>query len=537
MDTARGGDAQGDVSWRVRPCPLFAMYARILIGALLLLRCPGEATPSRPHVVIIMADDLGYSDIGAYGGEIATPHLDRLAQRGLRFRTFYNAGRCCPTRAALLTGQYPHRVGMGAMVSSLGSAPAPGPYQGYLSDDAVTLAEMLRDAGYRTYMSGKWHIGEKPEHWPRRRGFDRYFGLISGASSYYELIHDQGRVRQMALDDTSWEPTGDDFYMTDEFSRRAVDFLGEHEASFADDPFFLYLAYTAPHWPLHAPPEDIDKYRKRYDIGWDSLRAERHARMLDLGVIDHTYDPPGRPAGLAAWEEVEDKQDWALRMAVYAAMIDRMDQGIGQVVAQLEAMGALDNTLLFFLSDNGGCAESVEGRRLHDNTKAPGERGSYVAYQEGWAYASNTPFRLYKQWAHEGGIATPLIAHWPRGVARTGRIVDEAAHVIDLMATLGDITGMPVSSDGKSFLPVFSSAPSEDASRALYWEHIGNGAVRQGRWKLVRDRRLERWELYDLETDPTETRDLAARYPQRARQLEEQWRAWADSVGVFARDQ
>ena len=522
--------------------PLFFAVA-LLLNVLACATAP--VAVERPNVVIILVDDMGYSDIGAYGGEIATPNLDNLAENGLRFRHFYNAARCCPTRAALLTGQYPHLAGMGRMVSSLGSDPTLGPYQGFLNDQSVTLAELLGGAGYRTYMSGKWHVGEKPEHWPRQRGFDRYFGLISGASSYYEIIKDQPRVRRMALDDEAWEPPAEGFYMTDAFTERAVGFLRDHQADHAETPFFLYLAYTAPHWPLHALPEDIAKYQDRYAIGWDSLRAERHRRMLEMGVIDERYALSPRPASIPAWEDAEDKDDWALRMAVYAAMIDRVDQGIGAVLETLGAMDALDNTLVLFLSDNGGCAEGIEGRQLHNPEAEIGTRGSYVAYKEPWGNASNTPFRLYKQWTHEGGIATPLIAHWPRGIAQPGRFTDEVGHVIDVMSTISEIAGVayPDSLDGrpvhppqgKSLAPLFAQDQSLDEERTLFWEHIGNRAVRQGKWKLSYDRRAEVWELYDLDADPTELHDLSADNPEQARQLEALWQAWAEDIGVFDR--
>ncbi len=486
-----------------------------------------------PNIVVILADDLGYSDIGAYGGEIHTPNLDSLAYGGVRFRQFYNAGRCCPTRAALLTGRYPHAVGMGRMVSALNSSPESGPYQGYLSEQAETLAEMLRTAGYKTYMSGKWHVGEKPEHWPRQRGFDRYFGLISGASSYFEIIRDQPRVRQMALDDEPWMPPDSGFYMTDAFTDWAVAYLKGHQVG---SPFFLYLAYTAPHWPLHALPEDIAKYADRYDAGWDVLRDERYARQLALGLIDSSWVLSPRPPNLPAWDDEPDQANWARRMAVYAAMVDRMDQGIGRVVDILRSMNALDNTLIVFLSDNGGCAESVDGRNLHDPTTRVGDRGSYQAYGEAWANASNTPLRLYKQWVHEGGIATPFIVHWPHGIAGPGRITDSPGHVIDLMATIGDLAGANMETmDGQSLVPVLSDASAAIPDRTLYWEHIGNRAIRRGDWKLVSDRRTGEWELFNLATDPTELHDLATRHPDMVHRLAEAWQTWADSIGVHER--
>ena len=500
------------------------------VFAFLLYGCTEAPGPPPPNIVIILADDLGYSDIGAYGGEIATTNLDALAAGGLRFRQFYNAGRCCPTRASLLTGKYPHAAGMGGMVSNRGTTIRPGPYQGYLSAEATTMAEMLRNEGYRTYMSGKWHVGERPQHWPRQRGFDRYFGLISGASSYYELIADQPRVRQMALDDRRWTPPDSGFYMTDAFTDYGVQFLAEHDEG---QPFFLYLAYTAPHWPLHALPEDIARYRDRYHIGWDSLRVERHVRMLEMGIIDERHALPPRPPGLESWEDADNKEDWALRMAVYAAMVDRMDQGIGRIMEQLRAMGAWENTLVMFLADNGGCAESVVYRQLHDPSTQPGERGSYVAYQEGWAMASNTPFRLYKQWVHEGGILTPFIAHWPAGINGTGTINDSPGHVMDLLPTLQELAGTdPESVNGISLAAQFSEAEPVPDERTIFWEHIGHRAVRQGDWKLVMDRRVGEWELYNLATDPVEQQDLISSHSDLAQDLAGRWHTWADSLGV-----
>ncbi len=487
-------------------------------------------SPERPNILIIMADDLGYSDIGSYGGEIHTPNLDTLAINGVRFRQFYNAGRCCPTRASLLTGRYPHGAGMGAMVSSVDRELTTGPYQGYLSESATTLAEMLLDAGYSTYMSGKWHVGERTQHWPRMRGFERYFGLISGASSYYEIIENQPRKRQMALDDDTWSPPDSGFYMTDAFTDYAVEFLQSHTSN---KPFLLYLAYTAPHWPLHALPEDIARYENQYGDGWDVLRQERYARMRTMGVVDENYALSPRPADLPAWQDQPNKEDWSLRMSVYAAMVDRMDQGIGRVLDQLRTMGELDNTLVLFLSDNGGCAESVDGRQLHDPNTTVGERGSYLAYEEAWANASNTPFRLYKQWTHEGGIATPLVAHWPLGIDGPGRIVDEPGHVIDLLATIADVSHATLpQTDGTSLLPLLNTQHYEWPDRTLYWEHIGNRAIRQGNWKLVWDRNRAEWELYNLTTDATEIYDLVLEAPQIASHLQRRWEAWADSIGV-----
>ena len=501
-----------------------------------------KAQEERPNLVIILADDLGYSDVGAYGSEIETPHLDRLAENGLRFRQFYNAARCCPTRASLLTGLYPHQAGMGAMVSAVDEEPEPGPYQGFLNDQSVTLAEVLGEAGYRTYMSGKWHVGERPEHWPTKRGFDRYWGLISGASSYFEIITEQPRLRQIALDGKPWSPPDSGFYMTDATSDFAVDFLEAHAEEHEEKSFFLYLAYTAPHWPLHALPEDIAKYEGRYDAGWEALREERYRRMQAINLLGEQHVLSPRPATVPRWADADSTLEWARRMEVYAAMVDRMDQGIGRVLAQLEAMGADENTLVLFLSDNGASPEDITGRNLNNPDVPIGLRGSYVAYREPWANASNTPFRLYKSWTQEGGIATPLIAHWPQGIQTSGGFSDETGHVIDFMATALDLAGTayPDSVDGrpitplegKSLAPIFQNG-ERDGHDVLYWEHIGNKAVRQGDWKLAYDaRRSEQWGLYNLAEDPTELHDLSEAHPEKRQELMELYEAWAGRIGV-----
>jgi arylsulfatase len=503
------------------------------------LRWAGAAQGTRPNIVVILADDMGFSDIGCYGGEVATPHLDALANNGLRLTQGYSAARCCPTRAALLTGLYPHQAGVGKMVSNADSRIHEGPYQGFLNDHCVTLAEALKPAGYKTYMSGKWHVGERPEHWPRKRGFDRYFGLISGASSYWEILDQPGRMRQMALDDEPFTPTPGEFYMTDAFTDYAETFIDEHEGS---DPFLLYLAYTAPHWPLHAWEEDIAKYRGRYDQGWDVLRQERYARLVKLGIINEAWHLSPRDPEVPAWEDVpeEDRARWSELMAVYAAMIDRMDQGIGRVVEALRRKGALDNTLIVFMSDNGGCHETVEARKLDQPGTKPGERGSYVAYAKPWANASNTPFRLFKKYIHEGGIATPFICHWPEGIPARGALSHEVAHCIDIMPTCLSLAGAkypkefmgravtPV--EGKDLTPVLRGG-SREGHDHLCWEHFGNRGIRQGKWKLAATDRGE-WQLFDLEADRTELNDLSEAMPEKGAALLALWEAWAARVGV-----
>lgn len=500
-----------------------------------------ESQNARPNIILIMADDMGYSDIGAFGSEIKTPNLDMLAGNGIRFTNFYNAARCCPTRASLLTGLYPHEAGMGGMVSSVNSEPEPGPYQGFLNDNCVTMAEVLKDAGYSTYMTGKWHVGEKPQHWPRKRGFEKYFGLISGASSYYELIEQPNFVRQMAIDDEPFVPTSPDFYMTDAFTDYGVKYINDHFRKENDNPMFMYVAYTAPHWPLHALPEDIQKYENRYNNGWDAIWEERYQRMKDMGLINDTYGRIDRPESVPAWEDVEDREKWTRKMEVYAAMIDRMDQGIGRLVEALRENGELENTLIIFLSDNGGCAESVAGRKLDDPSVPIGAKGSYVAYEEPWAFASNTPFRKYKQWVHEGGIATPFIAYWPAGIKTKGQTSAQVAHIIDLMPTLLEISGAGYPEEfsgnkikqlkGVSLMPAFND-PGMKEPRVLYWEHMQNKGIRVGDWKLVAGKPDPEWELYNLVADPVEISNLITRYPDKTDSLKALYSIWAEEVGV-----
>ncbi len=488
---------------------------------------PSAAKPdTRPNIVVIMADDLGFSDIGAYGSEIATPNLDALAKGGVKFTQFYNTARCCPTRSSLLTGLYSHQAGIGHMVQDRGK---PG-YRGFLNDKCATIAEVLRPAGYSTLMSGKWHVGEKRPHWPTDRGFDRYFGLISGGSNYWKL--DKGR--QMALDDKPYQPEPGKFYMTDAFTDYAVNFIAG--AGRKQQPFFLYLAYTAPHWPLHAWPEDIAKYRGKYLMGWDRLRLERHERQLSLGVVDKRWPLTPRDGKVPAWDSVETKDDWDLRMSIYAAQIDRMDQGIGRVMAKLKDLNQFDNTLILFLADNGGCAEENIGGELPG---APGPVDSFTSYRTPWANASNTPFRLYKHWVHEGGISSPLLLHWPKAVKASRQWVRRPSHLIDIMATCCDVSGAKYPSsvtpaEGESLMAAVRGQSSR--RKPLYWEHEGNRAVRDGDWKLV-SRHPGDWELYNLAEDRTELNNRAPSETARVSALRRSYETWAVRSNVLPWDQ
>jgi len=503
--------------------------------------CANRNTYKKPNIILIMADDMGFSDLGCYGSEIQTPNIDGLAYGGMRFSQFYNAARCCPTRASLLTGLYPHQAGMGGMVKSPKKV-KPGPYQGYLNDQCVTIAEVLKQAGYSTYMSGKWHVGEEKPHWPTDRGFDKYFGLISGAANYFDISKGkrEGIKRQLVLNGEPYTQPKEAFYMTDFFTDYAVKHLEYHNQQHRGKPFFQYVAYTAPHWPLHALPEDIKKYKGKYLKGWDKLRKERYQRLVNMGIIKSDWSNSALDEEVTPWEKIENKEEMELKMAVYAAQIDRMDQGIGRILKKLKQIGEKENTLILFLADNGGCHEGGPwGFDKRNNGLPPGGVDSYMSYGQSWANTSNTPFRMFKHWVHEGGIATPLIANW-QGVIKQNQISHQVGHIIDIMATCCDVAGAKYPEtfkgkkitplEGKSLLPVFKSKKRKGHD-ALYWEHNKNKAIRQGKWKLV-TKSDENWELYDLEADRTELNNLAEKMPEKVGELKDLYFAWADKCGV-----
>lgn len=544
----------------------------LMLGA--LFSCSQEKQEdTRPNIILIMADDMGYSDIGCYGGVINTPVLDDLAKNGLRFTQFYNTARCCPTRASLLTGLYQHQAGVGHMMNNRGTEA----YQGDLSRNAVTIAEVLNQAGYSTYLSGKWHVTPylpteprpSKHNWPLQRGFDKFFGTILGAGSFFDPSS-LTRGNQYITPD-------EDFYYTDAISDNAVKFIEDHQS---DDPFFMYLSYTAAHWPMHAKPGDIAKYKGKFDDGWDELRNIKHERMIQAGLI-----PPGTKLSakdnIPDWRDADSKEWYSSLMEVYAAMVDCMDQGIGEVMKSLEEQGMKDNTLVFFLQDNGGCAEEFGFRQEiaphHQDVAAdvnkpmganelqtnmvpkytrdgrpvltgiglePGGDDTYLGYGKPWANASNTPFRMYKHWVHEGGISTPLIVYWPAGIKVKNELIHEPGHLIDIMATCIDVaeTDYPKTFNGNNITPLegVSLAPTfaqEDLpSRPLFWEHEGNKAVRLANYKLVSRWKKDaefNWELYDLDKDRSETNDLADQMPEKVSELELVWKAWAKKAGVL----
>jgi arylsulfatase len=526
----------------------------LILATAALVPASTAAADARPNILLILADDLGWSDLGCFGGEIRTPNVDELAKGGLRFTQFYNCARCCPTRAALLTGLYPHQAGVGNMTAD---QKQPG-YRGRLQPNCITLAQLLQAAGYHTYMVGKWHLNRTPG--PIERGFEEFYGMIGGFNSCFQ---ENPFYTRLPADRPRRKYPADQFYSTDVFGDYALDFLADARKP-GNKPFFLYLAFNAPHFPLHALKEDITRYKDVYARGWDKVRAERYARQKKAGLIDprwpltprsgfETRRDFFRTGANPAWDtlDADRRADLARRMAVYAAMVDRMDHNIGRVVADLRANGQLDNTLILFLSDNGACAEwdpfgfdGGSGPRnvLHTgpDLNRMGGPGTYHSYGSGWANACNTPFRLYKHWAHEGGISTPLIVHWPKGIQRRGEIRGQVGHVIDILATCVDVAGAKypermgetalTPAEGKSLTPAFADRPLE--REFLAWEHERNKAIRAGRWKAVAVHDGP-WELYDMEVDRVELQNLADRHPGKVNELAAKWETWAKRTNVF----
>jgi arylsulfatase A-like enzyme len=510
-----------------------------------LFACQAHAQ-QRPNIILILADDMGFSDIGAYGGEVRTPNIDQLAKEGIRYKQFYNAARCCPTRASLMTGLYPHQAGMGWMAAAdLGTNPA---YQDDLNKESVTIAEVLKTAGYSTYMTGKWHLtnerkidGRVLESWPKQRGFDRYFGIVPGGANYF--------TPTLYSDNTTYKAP-ENFYLTHAITDTSIKFIGEHFAT-TKAPMFMYVAYTAPHWPLHALQKDIDIYKEQYKIGWDKLRQQRFDRQKAMGLFGKNVELSPRDSTVPAWNDlpIEQQNEFAMRMAIYAAQIDAMDQGIGKIVAKLKEEKQLDNTLIFFLSDNGACAEFINSGK---SKAVDGTEDTFESYRIHWANASSTPFQQYKHFTHEGGIATPLIVHWPAGISKNldNQFVSEYGHLTDIMATCVDVTkatyptkyaGHTITPlQGKSLAPHFTG--KTNSRGVIYWEHEANIAVRDGKWKLVahtpenKTFDTKRLQLFDMDADPSEQHDLANKYPGRVKLMYDNWYKWAKSINAFPLD-
>jgi arylsulfatase A-like enzyme len=559
--------------------PVLAMVSIFIFGGVgekyrnsATLETPAPpAAPRRPNIVLIMADDLGFSDLGCYGSEIHTPNLDYLANNGLRYTQFYNTSRCCPTRASLLTGLYNQQAGIGKMTFA---EDQPG-YRGHLSENAVTLAEVLQSSGYKTAMVGKWHVSNTFEQkskqeqlaWlnhqkdfgdfspvsqtPTSRGFERYFGNLWGVVDFFDpfsLVSGTQPIKSVPKN----------YYHTEAIHDTAVSYIQSFAKTKA--PFFLYVAETAPHWPLMALPEDIAKYQDTYKVGWDAIRQARYAKMVKLGLIDPAKTKLSeRTKKELTWENNPDKAWDARAMAVHAAMIDRMDQGIGRLIKTLRETGQLDNTLILFLSDNGAspenCAnygagfdrpsETRDGRKiLYDTQKQAitGDELSYASIGERWANVANTPYQYWKAESYEGGVHTPMVAFWPKGIqAKKGSFSPQVAHVMDFMPTLVELAGAtyPKVYKGKPILPftgaslVPSFAGNPSTGRDLFNEHFGARYARSGHWKLVSSSQDSTWHLFNLEADQTETKDLAAQYPDKVQQLDRLWHQWANTHQVF----
>jgi len=494
---------------------------------------------SKPNIVLVLVDDLGFSDTGPYGAnDIETPNLNKLASEGLRLKEFYNNSICAPTRASLLTGQYQHKAGIGYFNVNLG-LPA---YQGFLNRESLTLAEVLKQAGYSTLMSGKWHVGDDKDQWPNQRGFDKFFGFIGGASNYYEA-EEAGKEKVQLVKNNEPYTLKPGKYLTDEITGNALQFLDEQNKE--NKPFFLYLAFNAPHWPLQATPEDIAKYKGRYETGWDSLRTIRYRNAVERGVIDPGQQISAADKQVRPWNKLtyDEQQYWQRRQEVFAAMIDHMDQGLGKLLAKLKELKKDDNTLIIFISDNG--AQGGNGLRLYtQRTTGPvGTAGSYEVQNSNWSQTGNSPLRSYKDSPYEGGISAPFIAWYPKKI-KAGSIARGTAHLIDLAPTFYELAGTryPVEYSGlktnvlpgKSLLPLLWGQSNEvDRGKPLFWERAGKTAVRDGKWKLVLPGGTEpQYELYDIDKDRAENENLAATHPDIVARLKEEYKKWAAETGV-----
>ncbi|HKK17249.1 MAG TPA: arylsulfatase [Opitutales bacterium] len=500
----------------IRPVAGIGLIVVLALGAFL------HAAPERPNIIAILVDDMGYSDLGVMGSEIRTPHLDALAENGVLMTHLYTTARCSPSRASLMTGDYPHAVGMGHLDTTQTRFEG---YRGRIPFTVPLLPERLQAVGYRTLAVGKWHLGSEPEHWPINRGFERFYGIPAGGGVYF--WPPVGLDRPVYLNHNQVDPAEEpDWYSTDAFTDYAITFI--EEAVDDEAPFFLYAAYIAPHFPLQAFPEDIARYEGVYTEGHEAIRQARYERQIQLGVLpgNHRLSPDAFPK----WASVQDQAKEARKMQVYAAMVDRLDQNIGRLVASLEAQGIAENTVIFFLSDNGGEAAGLN----RTPSVEIGRPDSFAAYGRNWANVSNTPYRKYKKFTHEGGTLTPLIAYWPAGLDTPGRITHEPAHIMDLYRTILDMAGLPDSEShcdkpatarpSRSLLPLLRGEAA-DPDRPIFLEHEGHQAVRAGDWKLVRSNKSP-WELYNLRDDPSELNDLASQHSERVQQMKQAYQNW-----------
>lgn len=494
---------------------LLAIFASILLTACSNQSCGDEpGGHARPNIVLIMVDDMGFSDIGCYGGEVKTPNLDSLASSGLRFTQFYNCAKCETTRTTLLSGKYYPEVNKTKL------------------ENCITIAEGLKSAGYTTLMTGKWHL----ESTPNQRGFDQFFGHLSGACNFF-LGDDSFRFNEQKF---KVPPTG--FYTTDANTDFAIRFLDEAHADSPDQPFFLYVAYNAPHYPLQAPREEVEKYRGKYKIGWDELRRRRFARQKELGLFPSDTRLSPRPQNVPAWETLsaEEQEHQDLMMATFAGMIDRVDQNIGRIVEKLDTLGVRDNTLIMFLDDNGACPFQRSKKKTIEENLMPWDPASFWCYDHRWAHACNTPFREYKQNQHEGGITSPMIVNWPAGLTAKGQITAQPGHLVDIMATCLDLAGTdyPTQIDGQpispprglSLKPIFEGQQRQPHDSLFFSFYGKNNAIRVGDWKLV-NINFGDFELYNLANDRTELNDLSKTEPDQFMKMKRIWEQVSSEVG------
>ncbi len=522
-----------------RPYHSFFLIVLFLTSSILFgcQRASSEVVPT--NIIVMLADDMGYSDLSCFGSEVPTPQIDRLGQEGATFTQFYNGARCCPTRASLLTGVYPHQAGVGYMTANWGD----GSYQGHLNQEVLTMGEVMQRNGYTTFHTGKWHVGNhRNNQTPNARGFDQSWWR-QGRVHYFDTS-----PGMIYLNDSTWTTDDPDYYLTDYTADYAIRFM--EQAVESGQPFFGYIGWDACHWPLHAKEEHITLYRDQYRKGWDVLREERISAQRELGLLDDQWDLPGRDPALPAWEDIpaDEQDEWVAKMAAYAGQLHSLNDNIGRITQRVEELGIADNTVILFLFDNGACAEAIGWNNPH----TPGTPESYIAYHMPWANLSNTPFRSYKHFLYEGGISTPMLM-WGGPVPE--KKVTAMAHILDIMPTVVDLAGGEYPTDpaippmeGQSLVPLLQD-DQQEVHDWMFWEHEGNRAVRYGNWKLVSrfahdttyfqrwhfpvEVRNQEWELYNVEDDRTELHELSAEHPDLVAEMSARWQTWANRVGVI----